>query len=186
MKDENVERMDKDTRSPLRYQISPFDSAPISVMNALSLLLDRDETDCLLVSRIWTILLDSSYGTGKGAMGHLAHILSQEEDKTGLKTQYLSGDQVFLGPGCSLYQCLENGGSAVAKVFGKRYIAITFLTDDYLYFFDPLYGTEFPKGVEKESLSNANGKVKLSLLSEAVPAHDEEWGKERELLLLEM
>ena len=172
---------------PLRYQMSEYDSAPISVMNALSLLVKREEVEAELISRVWSVLMDSCRGTGRGALLHMGSVISDEGRSMGLKATYLSGDQVFLGPGCSLYQALGKGGAAVAKVFGKRYIAMTGLSDDYLHFFDPLYGFSFPPGVEKdESMKErSNGKVKLSHLTEVVPAYREEWGDEREILILE-
>ncbi|MGN1163312.1 MAG: hypothetical protein ACI4S4_00760 [Candidatus Ornithospirochaeta sp.] len=174
-------------KSPLRYQYSPYDSAPISVMNALSMVMESSDFDASLIARVWAILMDSEEGTGKGALEHLSFFLSEYGAEKGFCSLYLSGDQVFLGPGCSLYQTLKSGGSAVAKVEGKRYIAVTGLSDDYLYFFDPLHSASFPPNVENEAESpeKANGKIRLSLLSEVVMAYRQEWGDEREILLLE-
>ena len=109
----------------------------------------------------------------------------------GLAVKYLCSHEVFLGPGCSLYRTLDNGGKAVAKIFSKvgvRYITITSLTNDYLYYFDPYYGTECVEDIEilTHMPFLANKRIKMSNLSQVASAHVKGIKQEeKELVLFE-
>ena len=176
-------------RSPLSYQMTDSDSAPIALINALSLLYEREELDSLIIEGIYA--LSFSLLRKNGNVEHISSFLEMEMKEKGLRVRYLSSHEVFLGPGCSLYRTLINGGKAVAKVFDgedERYITIPTLTNDYLYFFDPLYGSKLPEGVEgiEDMPFLANRRIKMSQLNEIGSIHME--GRkleEKELVLFE-
>ena len=179
-------------KTPLSYQGTTNDSAPIAIINALSTLYEREEIDASIIEGIYSLsysLLVSKEQT----MGikHISHFLEREMKESGLSTSYLCSHEVFLGPGCSLYRTLTGGGKAVAKVFfdnSSRYITITSITNDYLYFFDPLYGANYIEGVER--IYNmpflANGRINMSNLSNIGSIHMENKDQEeKELMLFE-
>lgn len=181
-------------KTPLRYQVTENDSAPIAIINALSTLFDREELDSSVIEGIYSLSYKFLVSKGQSlvrGVKHISDFLQDEMGKTGLNVNYLSSHEVFLGPGCSLYRTLLNGGKAVAKVFedySSRYITITSLSNDYLYFFDPLYGIELPEGVEKveDMPFSANGRIKMSYLSEIGSIHMKERNQEeKELILIE-
>ena len=178
-------------KTPLSYQVTHYDSAPIAIINALSSLFEREELDSSLIEGVYSL----SYGlvvlknTNIG-IKHICDYIQEEMEDKGLSLKYLSSHEVFLGPGCNLYRSLLNGGKAVAKIFEDypRYITITSLTNDYLYFFDPLYNKEYIEGIERvENMPFlANGRIKMSILSEIGAMHMR--GKnqeEKELVLFE-
>ena len=176
-------------RSPLSYQMTKNDSAPIALINALSLLYEREELDSLVIEGIYA--LSFSLLRKNGSVEHISSFLEREMKEKGLKVGYLSSHEVFLGPGCSLYRTLLNGGIAVAKIFegdDSRDITITTLTNDYLYFFDPLYGSKLPEGVEdiEDMPFLANRKIKMSILSEIGSIHmKDRKPEEKEIVLFE-
>ena len=179
-------------KTPLSYQATANDSAPIAIINALSTLYEREEIDSQVIEGIYS--LSYSFLVSKeDKMGikHIALFLEREMRECGLIVNYLSSHEVFLGPGCSLYRTLTNGGRAVAKVFShssSRYITITSITNDYLYFFDPLYGAEYVEEVDRiyDAPFLANGRIKMSKLSDIGYIHMETRNQEeKELVLFE-
>ena len=129
-------------KTPLSYQVTTNDSAPIAIINALSSLYEREEIDSQVIEGIYSLSYSILVPKDKSlGIKHIALFLEREMKESGLVVSYLWSHEVFLGPGCSLYRTLTNGGRAVAKVFSEsssRYITITSITNDYLYFFDPL------------------------------------------------
>ena len=181
-------------KTPLSYQVTPNDSAPVAIINALSNLYEREELDSYLIEGIYTLsynLLVSKESNGTEGICHISRFLESEMKGRGLAVKYLCSHEVFLGPGCSLYRTLDNGGKAVAKIFSKvgvRYITITSLTNDYLYYFDPYYGTEC--GEDIEILTHmpflANKRIKMPNLSQVASDHVKGIKQEeKELVLFE-
>ena len=158
-------------KTPLSYQVTTNDSAPIAIINALSSLYEREEIDSQVIEGIYSLSYSILVPKDKSlGIKHIALFLEREMKESGLVVSYLWSHEVFLGPGCSLYRTLTNGGRAVAKVFSEsssRYITITSITNDYLYFFDPLYGSEYVEGVDRiyNAPFLANGRIKMSKLS---------------------
>ncbi len=179
-------------KTPLSYQVTTNDSAPIAIINALSSLYEREEIDSQVIEGIYSLSYSILVPKDKSlGIKHIALFLEREMKESGLVVSYLWSHEVFLGPGCSLYRTLTNGGRAVAKVFSEsssRYITITSITNDYLYFFDPLYGSEYVEGVDRiyNAPFLANGRIKMSKLSDIGYIHMENRNQEeKELVLFE-
>lgn len=181
-------------KKPLSYAISSIDSASTSFLNALSLLYGGNEIPDEFISGVYSILLSpmSLKMDRSEAMKYLVHWVNGHKDSLlDLKMDYLSSYSVFLGPGCSLYRTLSEGGKAVAKVFGEegeRYIAITEITNDYLYFFDPLFLFPLEESVERvaDMPFLSNGRIKMSLLPMVGKNHMRGKDQEKkELVLIE-
>ena len=100
-----------------------------------------------------------------------------------LKATYLQGREVFLGPGCLLFEALRSGGVAVGRIREEGFGCLSALTNDYLYYFDPLYSSPLPEGVERveDMIMTANRKIRISTLGEKDRVEEEK----RELLILE-
>ena len=104
---------------PLAYESTLFDSAPVSVENGLRILLSDTSIPSSLVMRIHVLLSDrvlpdGSVTTGRGALAHLSHSINENYSSI-LKATYLQGREVFLGPGCLLFEALRSGGVAVGR-----------------------------------------------------------------------
>lgn len=176
-------------KSPLSYGKNGKDSAPVSVLNALSILLD-ESLPSSLIKDVYTVLLDKkgSEGdleTGSGALYHLSSLINENYGER-VRASHLSGSTIFLGPGCALYETLLSGGVAVGRLGGKS-VALTYMTNDRLYYFDPQYGSAITEGIGEDA-SNPfkwNRALKMSKLAEIERLWRDEGEKEKELLLLE-
>ena len=172
---------------PLAYESTLFDSAPVSVENGLRILLSDTSIPSSLVMRIHVLLSDrvlpdGSITTGRGALAHLSHSINENYSSI-LKATYLQGREVFLGPGCLLFEALRSGGVAVGRIREEGFGCLSSLTNDYLYYFDPLYSSLLPEGVERveDMIMTANRKIRISSLGEKDRVEEEK----RELLILE-
>ena len=85
-------------------------------------------------------------GTSHMAMSFLSHWFNQysRQMKFPIRCEFVSGEEVRLEPGCKLYECLENGGIAVMRLwYGcPHYVTVVGVEDDCLLMFDPYYRTD--------------------------------------------
>lgn len=138
--------------TPLIYQSTEYDAAPIAVINALHVLFSREEVPSAAVKAIYQYTLDQiepqgipiSCSTSASAMQFLSGWINRFSKSNGLPllTESYSGLEVFLGPGCRLYGCLRSGGVAVLKIWYRgqgHYVTVTGMDQDSLYLFDPYY-----------------------------------------------
>lgn len=113
-------------KNPLHYQISEYDCGPTSMLNAIIYLFDRDEIPPEVIRNTMLYCLDcyskegipGKRGTSRAAMMFLSRL--NEFGNLGMMTvssEYLSGSEVYIGPGSRINQALSHGGAAVVRLF---------------------------------------------------------------------
>ena len=122
-------------KNPLHYQISEYDCGPTSMLNAIIYLFDRDEIPPEVIRNTMLYCLDcyskegipGKRGTSRAAMMFLSNWLN-EFGNLGMMTvssEYLSGSEVYIGPGSRINQALSHGGGAGGRmVFGETHYVL--------------------------------------------------------------
>lgn len=141
-------------KNPLHYQISEYDCGPTSMLNAIIYLFDRDEIPPEVIRNTMLYCLDcyskegipGKRGTSRAAMMFLSNWLN-EYGSLGMMTvssEYLSGDQVYIGPGSRINQALSHGGATVVRLFldEPHYVLLTGVKGGSILLFDPYYWDE--------------------------------------------
>ncbi|MGM9530068.1 MAG: peptidase C39, partial [Phascolarctobacterium sp.] len=139
---------------PLHYQVSNYDCGPTSLVNALSYLFEREEIPPELLRNIMLYCLDcynlqgeeGRSGTSRLAMMYLSNWLDGY-GKTGrlpISSQYVSGSDVYIGPGSKLNHALQCNGVVVVRLFLDEwhFILLTGKGDQVVLAFDPYLSTE--------------------------------------------
>lgn len=142
---------DMTLKIPLNYQQSEYDCVPITFLNALSYLCNREEIDPLLIKMIYQQSLDSfddhgnpgKCGTSEQAVESMAIWINQYSRKIflGIYCEFLSSNEVTfenslistkVNYGGVLLPCVHFAGS-------YHYVLVTGLDDSFVYIFDPYY-----------------------------------------------
>lgn len=139
---------------PLHYQVSEYDCGPTSLVNALSFLFEREEIPPELLRNIMLYCLDcynlkgeeGRSGTSRLAMMYLSNWLDGY-GKTGrlpISSQYVSGNDVYIGPGSKLNHALQCNGVVVVRLFLDEwhFILLTGKGEQVVLAFDPYLSTE--------------------------------------------
>lgn len=124
------------------------------MLNAIIYLFDRDEIPPEVIRNTMLYCLDcyskegipGKRGTSRAAMMFLSNWLN-EYGSLGMMTvssEYLSGDQVYIGPGSRINQALSHGGAAVVRLFldEPHYVLLTGVKGGSILLFDPYYWDE--------------------------------------------
>lgn len=135
--------------TPFSYQVSAYDCVPISFINALAYLFDRDDIPPLVIQKIYLYCLDTV--TNQGELGHgttglavalLGNWLQKyREGSFALTTTYLERDRFSIAGKSPLSECLERKGTALVRLHtGKNlwhYVLALSMDDEWFYAFDP-------------------------------------------------
>ena len=136
---------------PLSYQKTEYDCGPVTLLNALSVLFERESLSPELVKAIYQYSLDAynergecaKNGTSRMAMAFISGWLNHfgETKAFPIHTEYLSGADVFFGENSRLEDALRRGGVVIARVFFdcEHYVLITGCTKNSVCLFDPYY-----------------------------------------------
>jgi len=134
--------------TPLRYQATPADCYPTSVLNALVWLFERHELPGAAVQHIYAFCLDgierglvSSY-TSEHAGFALADWLGEFKTRSfAVATEIVKGSDLHLRPSSAVLRWLGRGGVAVLDVCDTRATTHSILAlnagKDHLDFWDP-------------------------------------------------
>ncbi len=140
-------------KNPLHYQISEYDCGPTSMLNGISYLFEREEIPAELIRNIMIYALDcygndgapGKSGTSCMAMMFLSNWLNSfgRVGKLPVHSQYLIGDQVFIGEHSRINDALKRGGAAVVRLYFDvdHYVLLTGVEGDQVLMFDPYYET---------------------------------------------
>ncbi|MBQ3379994.1 MAG: peptidase C39 [Clostridia bacterium] len=144
-------------KNPLHYQLSEYDCGPTSLLNALSVLFEREEIAPDIIRNIMLYSLDcytSDGAQGKSGTSHMAMMfLSGWLDGLGkvgympVSSRYLRGKKVFIGQDSLINDALKRNGVAVVRLFYdvEHYVLLTGVREENILMFDPYYETEaFP------------------------------------------
>lgn len=149
-------------KSPLNYQVTEYDCGPTTLLNAMSFLFRREQVPPDIIKHIMLFCLDSyntkgefgKNGTSQMAMMFLSNWLNEfgRIKKFPVQSEYLTGEEVFVGENSKVVYALQQGGVVVARVmYGCwHYVLFTGLGSKGVYLFDP-YFRKMPfkqKGVE--------------------------------------
>ncbi|MBQ8815600.1 MAG: peptidase C39 [Lachnospiraceae bacterium] len=150
-------------QNPMSYQTSEYDCGPTAVLNAIRYLFRREDIPPVMIKAAYNYTLDGfnehgesgKTGTSAMAMKFLSHWFNHygKQMKFPIRTEFLGGEEVWLEPGCKLYQCLQSGGVAVIRLwYGcPHYVTAVGMDDEHIYLFDPYYRVDdfTIEGVEK-------------------------------------
>jgi hypothetical protein len=138
-------------KNPLNYQVTEYDCGPTTLQNAMSFLFKREEVPPDIIKHIMLFCLDSynakgefgKNGTSKMAMMFLSDWLNQfgKMKKFPIHSEYLTGEEVFMGENSRIMYALQQGGAVVARVmYGCwHYVLFTGADLNQVYLFDPYY-----------------------------------------------
>lgn len=136
---------------PLAYQKTEYDCGPTCLLNALSVLFDRESIPPELLKSIVLYSLDAynargeyaKSGTSRMAMSFIAGWIEHfgKTNRFPVHSEYLSGKEVFFGEGSRLNEALKCGGVIVARVMFdcEHYVLVTGCKKNSVYLFDPYY-----------------------------------------------
>ncbi len=135
----------------LNYQTSEYDCGPVSLLNGIRYLFDREEILPDLVKFIMLYCMDTynesgelcKRGTSIAAMSYMACWLNHfgEVKNFPISCEFLTGKEVVLEQGSRLNSAIEKGGVAVIHVsLGvAHYVLLTGIEQDRALIFDPFY-----------------------------------------------
>ena len=141
-------------KTPLRYQMTEYDCGPTTMMNAISCLFDREDIPPDIARNIMLYCLDcygeggepGKSGTSRMAMLFLSNWICQfgRIGNLSIRTRYLSGSCVYIGPESRINDALHRGGVVVLRLFYEveHYVLLTGEKDGLIYMFDPYYEDE--------------------------------------------
>lgn len=150
MKEIKEEKQYDYKKTHLEYQITEYDCGPISVLNALRYLFNRDEIVPEIYKHIIDISLDQSDINGEQGKGGTSTKAIEElcdwiNHNASLKGMNILCKSLPKGE-CSIYnkqleETIKNNGVAILRVWQKseHYCLLTKLDEDYAYIFDPYY-----------------------------------------------
>ena len=130
---------------PLRYQITEYDCGPVSFLNAISFLFDREEIDPELIKVVHQYTLDGQDkfgnigkgGTTRSAIEKLSKYLNDNIDKYKILCKPLEKVNIE-----TINECLNNRGCALYRTYIEKYehyVIITKIENEKIYLFDPYY-----------------------------------------------
>ena len=149
-------------KNPLNYQTSEYDCGPVSLLNGIRFLFDRETIYPDLVKFIMLYCMDCyndcgelcKHGTSPAAMNYMSSWLNHFgcAKKFPIYSEFLTGEQVVIAPDSKLYTALLNGGTVILHVFldVAHYVLLTGIEKDRVLLFDPYYEEESDPDFDEE------------------------------------
>ena len=160
----------------LIYQSSEYDCGPVSLINGIRYLFDREEIYPDVIKFIMLYCMDTyneagelcKHGTSAAAMNFVSSWLNHfsQVKPFPIHCEFLSGESVTISKGNKIYNALLQGGVVLLHVFLEvgHYVLLTGIEDDNVLLFDPYYeeeGTpEFDAEYYTEGISFINDQPK--------------------------
>lgn len=141
-------------RIPLHYQTSEYDCGPVSMLNGIRFLFDREEIPPEIVKFIMLYSMDTfnehgqlcRHGTSAAAIHYISNWLNHfaQTRRFPLHCTYFSGEEVALVPGGPIWTALEQGAAVLLRVSLEvwHYVLLTGVDGDRVLLFDPYYEEE--------------------------------------------
>lgn len=135
----------------LNYQTSEYDCGPVSLLNGIRYLYDREEIYPDVIKFINLYCMDTyneagelcKHGTSPAAMNYMASWLNHfgQTKHFPIHCEFLSGEAVTLSPESPITQALEKGGVVLLHLFldVAHYVLLTGIEGDRVLLFDPYY-----------------------------------------------
>ena len=160
---------------PLSYQKSEYDCGPTTLLNAISVLFERETIPPDVVKHIMIYSIDAyndkgefgKSGTSQMAMMFLSSWLNQfgKVKHFPIHCDFYTGEEVSLAQNSRIMAGLQLGGTAVSRVwFGVwHYVLLTGVEDGTVFLFDPYYRTQPFKNKKIELITDEIGKANRRL-----------------------
>lgn len=138
----------------LNYQTSEYDCGPISIINGVRYLFEREEILPELMKFIMLYCMDTyneegelcKHGTSAAAMNFITAWMNRfgKCRHFPIHCEFLAEEDVTVLPGSRIYTALQNGSAVVLHVFLEvgHYILLTGIQGDQALVFDPYYEEE--------------------------------------------
>lgn len=146
----------------LNYQTSEYDCGPVSILNGIRYLFEREEIYPDLIKFIMLYCMDTyndqgelcKHGTSPAAMNYVTSWLNHfgAIKHFPLHCEYYSQEQVTLTPGSPLIEALKKGAVIVLFLYLEvgHYVLLTGLEQDRILLFDPFYEEEDDPELDQE------------------------------------
>lgn len=138
----------------LIYQSSEYDCGPVSLINGIRYLFDREEIFPDLIKFIMLYCMDTynesgeqcKHGTSAAAMNFLASWITRfgQSRHFPIECRFLSGEEVTIAEGTPIYRALQEGCAVLLHVFLEvgHYVLLTGIEGEKALLFDPYYEEE--------------------------------------------
>lgn len=153
----------------LNYQSSEYDCGPVSIINGIRYLYEREEIYPDMIKFIMLYCMDTyneegelcKHGTSPAAMNYMASWLNHfgQVRNFPIHCEYLSGEAVTVSKDSPIYSALKKGGVVVLRLFLEvgHYVLLTGIENDHVLMFDPFYeeedDPEFDEEYSEEGIS---------------------------------
>lgn len=160
----------------LNYQSSEYDCGPVSIINGIRYLYEREEIYPDMIKFIMLYCMDTyneegelcKHGTSPAAMNYMASWLNHfgQVKNFPIHCDYLSGETVTVSKDSAIYAALKKGGVVVLRLFLEvgHYVLLTGAEDDNVLMFDPFYeeedDPEFDEEYYEEGIAFINDQPK--------------------------
>lgn len=138
----------------LIYQSSEYDCGPVSLINGIRYLFEREEILPDLIKFIMLYCMDTynedgelcKHGTSAAAMNFITNWMNHfgQFRHFPLHCEFLSGEEVTIKEGSKIVDALSQGGVVILHVFLEvpHYVLLTGIEGDRALIFDPYYEEE--------------------------------------------
>ncbi len=135
----------------LNYQTSEYDCGPVTILNGIRYLFDREDIYPDIIKFIMLYCMDTyneegelcKHGTSSAAMNYVTSWLNHfgAVKHFPLYCEHYSGAEVTLAPGNPITTALEKGGVVVLYLYLDvgHYVLLTGIDGDRVLLFDPYY-----------------------------------------------
>lgn len=146
----------------LNYQTSEYDCGPVTLLNGIRYLFDREDIYPDIIKFIMLYSMDTyneegelcKHGTSAAAMNFITSWLNHfsQIKNFPLHCEFYSGKEVTLTPESPVIQGLKNGGVVLLHVFLEvaHYVLLTGIENDRILLFDPYYEEEDDPDLDEE------------------------------------
>ena len=149
--DQLLRKQQNTMKNLLNYQTSEYDCGPVSLLNGIRYLFEREEILPDLVKFIMLYCMDTyneagelcKHGTSAAAMNYMASWMNHfgVVKKFPLACEFLTGEEVVITPENRIGLALRQGGVVVLHTFlgVPHYVLLTGIEGDRALLFDPFY-----------------------------------------------
>ena len=146
----------------LNYQTSEYDCGPVTLLNGIRYLFEREEIYPDIIKFNMLYSMDTyneegelcKHGTSAAAMNYINSWLNHfsQVKNFPLHCEFYSGKDVTLAPGSPILQALEKGGVVLLRVFLEvaHYVLLTGIENNRILLFDPYYEEEDDPELDEE------------------------------------
>lgn len=146
----------------LNYQTSEYDCGPVTLLNGIRYLFEREDIYPDIIKFIMLYSMDTyneegelcKHGTSAAAMNYINSWLNHfsQVKNFPLHCEFYSGKDVTLAPGSPILQALEKGGVVLLRVFLEvaHYVLLTGIENNRILLFDPYYEEEDDPELDEE------------------------------------